>query len=235
MNVGGPGIGRICVSIAAPHGTALLAAAAPIIDLVDVVEIRLDALVDPDIGACIAALAKPVLVTNRPIWEGGQWQGSEEGRIALLEQCLLWGAHWVDIELRTEPELLQRVRRLAHQRDAQLIVSSHDFKATPDSGQLHGLVESIRQAGADIGKIVTTAASSLDALRVLHLQEQAAESGLPLIAFAMGKLGAITRLSTLYLGGYMTYVALSREQATAPGQLTLREMHGLIERLTEAT
>jgi len=53
-------------------------------------------------------------------------------------------------------------------------------------------------------------------------------------AFCMGAAGTISRLATLYLGGWMTYVALAPEQATAPGQLTVHDMHTLTSLLEPA-
>jgi hypothetical protein len=58
--------GLICASVMAEDGAGLLAAVAPVVSLVDVVEIRLDGMRDPLIAACIASLAKPVLVTQSP-------------------------------------------------------------------------------------------------------------------------------------------------------------------------
>jgi len=88
-------------------------------------------------------------------------------------------------------------------------------------------------SGADIGKIVTTAVSPEDALRILSLQEAAMAASFPLSAFAMGAHGAISRLATLYLGGFMTYAALSPEQATAPGQITVQNLHALLSLLEQ--
>jgi 3-dehydroquinate dehydratase-1/3-dehydroquinate dehydratase/shikimate dehydrogenase len=44
----------------------------------------------------------------------------------------------------------------------------------------------------------------------------------------MGEAGRITRLATLYLGGTMTYASLDENQATAPGQMTVRHLHSLL-------
>ena len=49
----------------------------------------------------------------------------------------------------------------------------------------------------------------------------------------MGAHGAISRLATLSLGGFMTYAALSPEQATAPGQITVQNLHALLSLLEQ--
>lgn len=220
--------GLICVSIAVHDEAAVLRAIAPVLPLVDVVEIRLDCMRDFRIKACIAALEKPVLVTNRPSWEGGQWQGSEEDRADLLCQALQWGARYVDIELLAAPAIREQVLGQAARVGAEVIVSSHDFKTTPSRAILEQRLAQMMATGADIAKIVVTAHGPEESLRILALQELAMAAGFPLSAFAMGAAGAISRLATLYLGGFMTYAALSPELATAPGQLSVQELHALL-------
>ncbi|MCK5071561.1 MAG: type I 3-dehydroquinate dehydratase, partial [Desulfocapsa sp.] len=110
-------------------------------------------------------------------------------------------------------------------------VSWHNFKDTPSREELVGRMALMQDKGADIGKIITTAHSHQDVLRVLQLQDVAEQLGFPLIAFCMGRPGVISRIATCDLGGYMTYCAVSKEEATAPGQLsvgTLREIHALM-------
>ena len=50
-------------------------------------------------------LAKPLLFTNRPEWEGGSFKGSEAARIDLLLQAVQHDCALVDLELKTAPEL----------------------------------------------------------------------------------------------------------------------------------
>jgi 3-dehydroquinate dehydratase-1/3-dehydroquinate dehydratase/shikimate dehydrogenase len=209
----------------------VLATAAPVADLNGVVESRMDGQREPLTRARIAALPKPVLATNRPAWEGGQFAGSERERVDQLDAALQNGARLVDIELRAAPELRARLLATARRLGARTLVSSHDFAATPSADRLSATLRQMIASGADIGKIVTTAASPADALRVLSLQQEAAAAAFPLCAFAMGEAGTISRLATLFLGGFMTYAALSREQATAPGQITIHNLHGLLARL----
>ena len=219
--------GLICVSVAATDAVSVHAAVTPVLDLVDVIEIRLDGMADPRIDRCLSTLHTPILVTNRPHWEGGQWQGGEQERVDLLCQALHAGARYVDIELHAAPILRQQVMDEAAKVGAQVIISHHDFTATPASAHLQHTLAQMMASGADIGKIVVTALGSGACLRILALQEQAMAAAFPLCAFAMVAAGAISRLATLYLGGFMSYAALSPEMATAPGQLSVRELHAL--------
>ena len=72
-----------------------------------------------------------------------------------------------------------------------------------------------------------TAHDAADVLRVLALLQKSQDMHFPLIAFCMGECGRISRFSTLYLGGYMTYVAVSEDQATAPGQFSAHQFNTL--------
>lgn len=226
--------GMICVSIMTEEPAAIPALVAPVSAVVDLVEIRLDGLRTPLTADCIAAVGKPVLVTNRPIWEGGLFASSEEQRLDLLLQAMQQGAHYVDVELRTASELRASLLAAAKQVDTQVIISHHDFQRTPPAEQLTAILHRMLASGADIGKIVTTAVTADDVLRVLNLQREAMAADFRLSAFCMGAAGTISRLATLYLGGCMTYVALSPEEATAPGQLTAHDMHTLTTLLETA-
>ena len=219
--------GHLCVSVAAPDAAAVLAAVMPVVHLLDIIEIRLDAMEDPHIEPCIVHLPCPILVTNRPQWEGGQFMGSEEDRIHILCQAVEAGARYADVELHTQPDLRHEVQKRAQHHRAKVLVSHHDFLATPSSARLRAILAEMISVGADIGKIVTTATTPADALRVLALHETAAAAHFPLSAFAMGEPGRISRLATLYLGGFMTYAAIDQQQATAPGQIAITELHTL--------
>jgi len=219
--------GRLCVSVAAPDAEGIVAAVMPIADLVDVVEIRLDLMADPRIEPCLSRMPCPVLVTNRPHWEGGRFMGREEERIAQLCQAMQAGARYADIELRTSPELRYKVLTTAQHHGVEILFSSHDFQSTPPLPRLREILAEMIAAGADIGKIVTTATTPADALRIMALQETAAAASFPLCAFAMGEAGKISRLATLFLGGFMTYAAINQQQATAPGQISIADLHAL--------
>ena len=227
--------GRICVSIATEDAASAISLATPVLPIVDLVEIRLDAMRTPDFIACLAAIPKPVLMTYRPHWEGGQFDGSEEARINALCQAVEAGAAYVDVELRTEASLRDRLLAVARRQGAKVIVSSHDFSATPSLPALRETLGQMIAIRADIGKIVTTAATADEALRILSLQLDARAAGFPLSAFAMGEAGRISRLATLYLGGYLTYAAPDELRATAPGQLSASRLDALVSLFEAST
>lgn len=222
---------RICVSIGRTNIDDALAIADSVSSQADVLEIRLDYLQTPVVSSFMNTLNTPLLFTNRPDWEGGEFKGGEEQRMGPLLEAVAENSAYVDLELLASFDSHQRMRMALQESKTKLIVSWHNFKDTPSREELVGRMALMQDKGADIGKIITTAHSHQDVLRVLQLQDVAEQLGFPLIAFCMGRPGVISRIATCDLGGYMTYCAVSKEEATAPGQLsvgTLREIHALM-------
>lgn len=222
--------GKICVSLAGAD-VAALSAQAGHAGRADVIEVRLDSMSGPDVAACCTALDKPLLFTNRPNWEGGAFDGTEEQRMEPLLEAVRQQAAYVDCELRADQSLRRRLLEAMRDKPTRMILSWHNFEDTPSDSELENVLARMMDSGACngkvIGKLVTTAHNSEDALRVLRLQQQAKAADFPLSCFCMGEPGRITRLATLYLGGYMTYACLTDEQATAAGQLSVDQLYTL--------
>ncbi|MDU9050104.1 MAG: type I 3-dehydroquinate dehydratase [Candidatus Electrothrix sp. Rat3] len=223
--------GKICVSLAGPDAAAMYKQVEPVLAQVDVVEIRLDSMVKADIYNCRSLVQKPLLFTNRPLWEGGAFDGTEERRIAPLLEAVRQDVAYIDFELRADQRLRKRLLAATRMTSTRMILSWHNFESTPPQAELEEVLAQMVESGAGtgkvVGKIVTTAHSPEDALRVLRLQEQAKAANFPLSCFCMGEPGRITRLATLFLGGYMTYACLNDAEATAPGQLSLEQLQKL--------
>jgi 3-dehydroquinate dehydratase-1 len=226
--------GKICASIADRDVGRALALARTAAEKADVLEIRLDVLTEPVIGPFVEGIKVPLLFTCRPEWEGGEFSGSEEERLALLGEAVSDGAAYVDIELRTEEGLRQQLISDARANKVKTLISWHDFKTTASSQALQSIFQEQYRSGADIGKIVTMPHNFQDVLRVLDLQGWAAEMAFPLCSFCMGRTGMISRVATLELGGFMSYAAPDDGPVSAPGQLTVSEMRRIVEVFDEA-
>lgn len=224
----------ICVSVAEAKVDQALAAAKKVERLGDVIEIRLDTLRPPAVSPFMERLHCPLLFTNRSVEEGGAYEGAEVERVSLLFEAIRQGAAYVDIELATARHVRDPLVDAARTSKTKLIMSWHDFKETPANNHLQEVVREQHRTGARIGKVVTMAHSHYDVLRVLNLQILAAELKFPLIAFCMGPIGAISRLATTRLGGFMTYAAPSAEKATAPGQFPLETLQALLAQIPGA-
>lgn len=223
------GRGLICAATAAQHPSDLTTLIEPVRDKVDVVEIRLDLMAQPEVANCITCLPDiPLLFTNRPLWEGGKYSGTEKDRITVLQDAIAADVAYIDIELDTDTKLRNEVILAAKDRQTAVIVSNHNFTETPTTQVLEDTLQHMMDSGADIGKIVTTAQEPTDVIRVLSLLQLSHANQFQLSAFCMGAVGRISRLATLYLGGCMSYVAVDDLSATAPGQFTTEQFHSLI-------
>jgi 3-dehydroquinate dehydratase/shikimate dehydrogenase len=90
---------------------------------------------------------------------------------------------------------------------------------------------------ARILKLAVNAKYITDCIPVFHLLERARLQGRELIAIAMGPYGITTRILGPSRGSYLTYATLDDAQATAPGQLSVRDLRELyrIDRINPQT
>ena len=205
----------ICVSIQGKDLNGIRRALAPL----EMAEIRLDRcpLSLEDIETLFTETDIPLVATCRIAECGGEEQAGER-----LEAAVRAGAKYVDLEIEASAAIADRIVALAEDCGAKCIRSFHDFHGTPTTEGLMSIVERCFDGGADVAKIVTTAACEADCGRVMALYD-AAEAG-SLLAFCMGSAGRRTRLDCLAAGAPYTYCALSEEEAAAPGQWTYADM-----------
>lgn len=170
----------------------------------------------------------PVVVTNRPKREGGEFGSPEELRFEMLHRAIEAGAEWVDLEGWVDETTFQSFQA----QNVRILLSYHDFSGTPDQQSLRRLVETMAEKRPHAIKLATYAQTPADNLRVLELipfgQQQL---GVEVLAFCMGPLGRWSRLICLLLGSPWTYVQLPELTSAAPGQWTATEMRRLLEEL----
>lgn len=187
--------------------------------MADLFEVRID-LLGKGWQETAASLPKPWLACNRRREEGGNWQDSEDMRIEELLKALKAGAAVVDIELST-PNLKEIVPII--KTKAECLISSHNFKETPQLDVLKDIALSQIDAGADICKIVTFANSLEDNLTVLRLISEL--PGKRVIAFAMGEKGLLSRILCPLAGSEFTYASIEKGAESAAGQITVQELY----------
>lgn len=135
-----------------------------------------------------------------------------------LSLAILNGTDYVDIPVDWPEEQRILLVTLALNKGTRIIISYHNYKDTDDFDTLKSIAELAFQYGADIAKVVTTAKTPEDALSVLKLYDHFEAS--KLLAFAMGKHGYDSRLSSFAKGAPLFFMAPGRGKATAPGQPT---------------
>ena len=150
--------------------------------------------------------------------------------MAVLDEAVRCGAQAVDVEIESAEAAQERLHQFRGR--AQVIVSYHNFEATPP---LDTVVARMMRVPADGYKIVTTARKPSDNVRVL-----AAARALPkhrLVVLAMGELGFPTRVLSPVFGGAFTYAAPLVAEGTAAGQVSGHHLRHLyrVEKLAKAT
>nr|WME87916.1 shikimate dehydrogenase [Bergenia purpurascens] len=190
----------------------------------DLVEIRLDCLRNfsprQDLDILIKQSPLPTLVTYRPIWGGGQYEGDENKRQDALRLAMELGANYINVELEVAHEFNNSISGKKPD-NFKVIVSSHNFHNTPSVEAIANLVARIQATGADIVKIATTALDISDVARVIQVT---VHSQVPTIGIVMGERGLISRLLSPKYGGYLTYGALEAGAISAPGQPTAKDL-----------
>ena len=195
----------------------------------DCVEFRMDLADEP-----LAALESydgelPILATNRADWEGGEWVGSDEERLAVLAEATRFEAvEGIDVELESVLEgEAKGVLETARERGVSVVVSSHDFEGTPPRGEL---VSRLTEAGkyGDVAKLAVTAESKSDTIALLSATEQLTYHGDRVATMAMGDIGRHTRAVSPVYGSRIGYAPVDAEEATAPGQYDLATLSDLV-------
>ena len=173
----------------------------------DLVELRLDFVADLDVAGALRDRRKPVIVTCRPVWEGGQFDGPEELRRQIINEAVALGADFVDVERKAEWRPEPQSSKTA------LILSDHDFTGVPDD--VAARVDAMRRERPSIVKISAMPQCAADNLRL----RDAARAQPSTVVIGMGPFGRITRALPSAFGSCWTYAGTA-----APGQYSAREL-----------
>jgi len=228
VTVGGVRLGPRPVVVAAGGEADLDALAAP--GGAGIVELRADLFDPPAPERVEAALVqlrgahRPVVFTARAAAEGGRPM-PEELRAELYRVALPHVAA-IDIEIASEARVAELVPR-ARAAGCTMILSFHDFNATPPRQVLLALVDRARALGADLPKLATHTATLDDLHTLLEVTAAARADGV--VTLGMGPFGPLSRLVLPAAGSLLTYGAAGT--GTAPGQLPVAELAALVRRL----
>jgi 3-dehydroquinate dehydratase/shikimate dehydrogenase len=205
------GAAKLCVTVTGGTTADLRRARDTVVDA-DLVELRLDSVRDPDVAGALAGRRCPVIVTCRPRWEGGAFDGSEEERKAILFEAIERGAEYVDIEALADFHDL-----IARTGGRRVVLSRHHFGAIP--GDIAAQVQAMRSTGAEIVKMAVVTSRLADCVTLLSLGAQGGRSG-DLVLIGMGEHGIATRVLASRFGSAWAYAG----SLDGVGQLDARTM-----------
>jgi len=180
----------------------------------DMVEVRLDGVVDLDVAGALHGRRKPVVVTCRPEWEGGRFTGAEEERYRILAKALSLGAEFVDVEWAALQATHQPGFGDILQSDpSRVVVSSHDFAGVPTD--VEDRAREMRSHGAAVIKVAVMPHALRETLPLINIARDGSA-----VVVGMGDAGVPTRLLAAKYGSRWSYAG----NGIAPGQIPAERM-----------
>lgn len=210
----------ICVSVTAKTVPELIGRMNAAKEFADVIEVRFDSLDSVEFESLVPAFDEfrrgfrgKILATFRPR-NGGQGGFRD---LTFDERTEFWSraqalADWCDIESDIEraPEGFEKVIR-----------SHHFFGRVPSSDELNSVFDKLAAFECDAVKIAAHAEDLVDSVPVWRLLSRTDKE---VIAIAMGEAGKWTRIAGPAHGSLLTYAASDDDRATAPGQITAKDL-----------
>lgn len=141
-------------------------------------------------------------------------------------QAIEFGCTCVDIDINVPEVYRDKIADLSHSKGCKVVLSYHNYEKTPSKKKLYQIIEKMLSSGADISKIACMANIPEDCAIVLGLYAKFPK----LVAFCMGEIGKITRLSAPILGAPFTYASIKGKEV-APGQMSYSEVESFLEKM----
>lgn len=191
----------------------------------ELIEFRIDTLADAttSVAALVAKSPAPCIVTCRPGWEGGDYEGDEPARRAIMRAAVDAQPAYIDVEVaayRVDPDWQKLVENTG---EVGVILSSHDFESRP--ADLTRRVHAMAGIDAcDVIKLAWRARSLRDNLEAFELL---AEPPKRMIALCMGEAGLPSRVLAKKFGSMLTFAGLEDQSVTAPGQVGVQTLKSL--------
>ena len=212
--------GKICVSVCARTAADAIEQIRRAESLADLIEVRFDCLEKSEIKPLaerLRSIARQLLITFRPIEQGGKRPLTLTERIEFWE-FILSQLKGVDLLVDCEFDI-----DLPLGLDAErAIVSMHDFNSA--GADLSKQIDAIADVTGKTIKIAVMVNDASDAIDVWNL---VGETDKKVIRIAMGEAGKWTRILGLAHGAPITYASLDAGDETAPGQISAKDLRDI--------
>ena len=160
------------------------------------------------------------VATCRRTEAGGQFSGTVEEQVQILESAVRAGCDCVDLEIESVDQggklLLRRFK------PARVLVSYHNYRTMPRLGEVY---RRLSRLPANTVKIAGYVHCLRDNLKVQAFLK--AHGGSRLIVVGLGPSGLPSRLLGLRWGSALTYASTGRGPSAAPGQLSAHLMRAV--------
>jgi 3-dehydroquinate dehydratase/shikimate dehydrogenase len=203
----------ICISIAQESRRLALADMLNAAPQCDLLEVRLDRFGKaPELGELLAVKPKPVIMSCRRPRDGGLWEGSEDERLALLRQCIISKADYVEIEL----DVADQIRPFP---PARRVIAYTNRSETP--ANLAEIYAEAQTKHPDVIKLTTLARTPEEAWPLVQVL---ARPAVPTVVVGLGRPGVMLSVLGAKIGAPWTYAALERGMEAYPGQPTVADL-----------
>jgi 3-dehydroquinate dehydratase/shikimate dehydrogenase len=203
----------ICISIAQESRRLALADMLNAARRCDLLEVRLDRFGKaPDLGDILSVKPKPVIISCRRPRDGGLWDGSEEERLALLRQCIISKADYVEIEL----DAADQIRKFP---PSKRVISYTNRDETP--ADIADIYAKAQTKSPDVIKLTTLARTPEEAWPLVQIL---ARAPVPTVVVGLGKPGVMLSVLGAKIGAPWTYAALERGMEAHPDQPTVSDL-----------
>ncbi len=214
---------------------AAVIAASPATDLaewrIDYLDIATDGKALVTLGKRIARTldGKPMILTFRTQAEGGSKPISDADYAALYATLLRGGfTQLIDVEMFRDPERVAALVAQAHAAGVKVVMSSHDFHATPAREEIVARLLRQEAMGADVLKIAVMPRDAGDVLALLDATWQVRQrSSKPLLTMSMGGTGVVSRLAGETFGQALTFGMIGTP--SAPGQVEVEKLQQVLQ------
>jgi 3-dehydroquinate dehydratase/shikimate dehydrogenase len=206
----------ICISIAQESRRMALVDMLNAAPQCDLLEVRLDRFGKaPDVGEMLAVKPKPVIMSCRRPCDGGLWEGAEAERLAILRQCIVSKADYVEIEL----DVANQIRPFP---PTKRVISYTNRQETPANiAEIYAQAQSKRP---DVIKLTTLARTPEEAWPLVQIL---ARAPLPTVVVGLGKPGVMLSILGAKIGAPWTYAALERGMEAYPDQPTVSDLENV--------
>jgi len=206
----------ICISIAQESRRFALVDMLNAARQCDLLEVQLDRFGKaPDVGELLDNKPKPIIFCCRRPRDGGHWDGTEEERLAILRQCIVSKADYVEIEL----DVADQVRRFP---PCKRVISYTNLQETP--ADLAAIYAQAQTKSPDVIKIVTRAQTPEEAWPLVQIL---GKPQVPTVVVGLGPSGPMLTLLAGRMGAPWAYAALERGMEAYPGQRTVSDLHSV--------
>jgi 3-dehydroquinate dehydratase/shikimate dehydrogenase len=222
MGLFGVGKSRVCAVVAASTAAEMARQVRVALRETPTVELRLDWLSsDAERRRLLAWVARQefgrhvtLVATCRRVPGGGRFKSGIKAEMYWLTQAREAGCAWCDVEIETLHKLPNKTVS-GYQMLARVLLSMHDFGGTSAVAREMKVAD---DAGVDAVKLAARANTIADSVRLLGM----ARGSTNFVAVPMGEIGLPARILALREGSALAYAPVG--EATAPGQVSLREM-----------